>query len=64
MKAEWKGNGPIMPPTKSENQFKKPKKGKNRRVYTIFEETLMLLKQLYIDVNDPRNEFIITFLRE
>jgi len=24
----------------------------------------MLLKQLYIDVNDPRNEQIITILRE
>ncbi len=34
VKAEWKGNGPFMPPIKSENQFKKPKKGKNRREYT------------------------------
>lgn len=64
VKAEWKGNGPIMPPVKSENLFKKPKKGKNRRDYTQQEETLMLLKQLYIDVNDPRNEQIITILRE
>ena len=53
-----------MPPIKSENQFKKPKKGKNRREYTQQEEILMLLKQLYIDVNDPRNEQILTVLRE
>jgi|LauGreDrversion4_2_1035121.scaffolds.fasta_scaffold30095_3 hypothetical protein len=53
-----------MPPIKSENQFKKPKKGKNRREYTQQEEILLLLKQLYIDVNDPRNEQILTVLRE
>lgn len=53
-----------MPPIKSENQFKKPSKGKNRREYTQQEEILMLLKQLYLDVNDPRNEQIIRVLKE
>ena len=64
VKAEWKGNGPHMPPIKHENLFRKPKAGKNRRVATVEEETLLLLKQLYIDVNDPRNEAIIRMLRE
>lgn len=53
-----------MPPIKSENLFKKPKSAKNRREYTQREETLMLLKQLYIDVNDPRNEMVIRMLKE
>jgi hypothetical protein len=30
VKAEWKNNGPVMPPIKSENLFKKPKSAKNR----------------------------------
>lgn len=64
MKAEWKGNGPHMPPIKHENLFRKPKAGKNRRVASAEEETLLLLRQLYIDVNDPRNEQIIKMLRE
>lgn len=53
-----------MPPIKSENQFKKTKKPKNRNEYSHDEEVKMLLKQMYIDVNDPRNERIITVLRE
>ncbi len=64
VKAEWKNNGPYMPPIKSENLFKKPKSAKLRHKLTDQEETLMLLKQLYIDVNDPRNETIIRNLRE
>jgi hypothetical protein len=60
----WQGNGPKMPPIKSENLFKKQKAHKNRNVYSIEEETMMLLKQLYIDVNDPRNEGIIKILKE
>ena len=64
IKAEWKNNGPVMPPIKSENLFKKPKSAKNRREVTQKEETLMLLKQLYIDVNDPRNEDILKMLKE
>ena len=34
VKVEWKGNGPKMPPVKSENLFKKPKVHKNRNTYT------------------------------
>ena len=34
VKAEWKGNGPKMPPLKSENLFKKAKVEKNRKWYT------------------------------
>ena len=64
VKCEWKGNGPHMPPIKHENLFKKPKVAKNRREATQEEETLMLLKQLYLDVNDPRNENVIRLLRE
>ena len=64
MKAEWKNNGPFMPPIKSENLFKKPKSAKLRHKLTEEEETLMLWKQLYSDVNDPRNETIIRNLRE
>lgn len=49
-----------MPPIKHENLFRKPKKGKNRKELTKSEEAKVLLQQLYIDVNDPRNESIIT----
>ena len=61
---EWKGSGPKMPPVKSENLFKKPKVHKNRNTYTSQQEQDILLKQLYIDVNDPRNQRIIKYLRE
>ena len=44
VKAEWKNNGPQMPPIKSENLFKKPAKVKNRREYTSDDERLMLFK--------------------
>lgn len=53
-----------MPPIRSENLFKKPLLHKNRKQYTQDEELKMLLKQLYIDVNDPRNQMIIKILRE
>ena len=48
-----------MPPIKSENLFKKQKAQKNRNKYSLREEQMILLKELYIDVNDPRNESII-----
>jgi hypothetical protein len=64
VKAEWKNNGPRMPPIKSENLFKKAKIVKNRKVYNDRQTSLMLLKQLYIDVNDPRNQKVIKLLRE
>lgn len=64
IKAEWKGNGPKMPPIRSENLFKKPVIVKNRKKYSQEQEYMMLLKQLYIDVNDPRNQQIIKILRE
>ena len=53
-----------MPPIRSENLFKKAMIHKNRRNYSQEEELMMLLKQLYIDVNDPRNQRIIKVLRE
>ena len=64
IKAEWKGSGPKMPPIRSENLFKKPMVHKNRKKYSQGEELMMLLRQLYIDVNDPRNQHIIKVLRE
>ena len=64
IKAEWHGSGPKMPPIRSENLLKKPVVHKNRRQYTQEEELKMLLQQLYIDVNDPRNQVIIKVLRE
>lgn len=64
IKAEWKGSGPKMPPIRSENLFKMEKLHKNRYKYTLEQEYMMLLKQLYIDVNDPRNQSIIKVLRE
>ena len=64
MRAKWEGNGPKMPPIKSENLFKKAKVPKNRKSYSTEEEKEILAKQLYIDVNDPRNEVVIKFLRE
>lgn len=53
-----------MPPIKSENLFKKPKVHKNRKEYSLEDEQNIQFKQLYIDVNDPRNEKIIKLLRE
>lgn len=64
VKAVWQGHGPKMPPIKSENLFKVSKAAKNRRVYTADEEYKILLKELYIDVNDPRNEKIIKIIME
>lgn len=53
-----------MPPIKSENLFKKQKAQKNRNKYSLREEQMILLKELYIDVNDPRNESIIKIIKE
>ena len=53
-----------MPPIKAENIFKRHCVTKDRKLYTQEEQRLMLLKEMYIDVNDPRNEAIIRFLRE
>ena len=64
VKAEWKGEGPDMPPMRSENIFKQRKAMKVRQEYTEDEQERMLFRQLYIDVNDPRNERIIRFLKE
>lgn len=64
VKTVWQGSGPHMPPIKSENLFKKQKAEKNRNKYSPEEEMAMLLKQLYIDVNDPRNEQIIKVIKE
>jgi hypothetical protein len=63
VKAVWHGNGPKMPPIKSENLFSNRKPGKNRNKYSDEEELKILLKQLYIDVNDPRNEQIIKIIK-
>ena len=64
LKAEWKGEGPEMPPMRSENIFKMNQVQKHRKQYTVSEQDRMLLRQLYIDVNDPRNEKIIKFIKE
>ena len=64
LKAEWKGEGPDMPPMRSENIFKMRAIQKFRKDYTEEEQYRMILRQLYIDVNDPRNEKIIRFLKE
>lgn len=45
-----------MPPMKCENLFKNAKVFKERKNYSDDEQTRMILRQLYIDVNDPRNE--------
>lgn len=44
IKIEWKGDGPKMPPIRSENLFKKAMVHKNRKKYTEGEEMMMLLK--------------------
>lgn len=49
---------------RSENIFKQSQPQKNRKTYTEDEQHRMLLRQLYIDVNDPRNERIIKFIKE
>ena len=63
-KAEWRGEGPEMPPIKAENIFKRKGIKKDRKQYNQEECRLMLLKEMYIDVNDPRNEALIRLLRE
>ena len=64
LKAEWQGGGPEMPPMRVENIFKHAGVQKCRKSYTPEEQEKMLLRELYIDVNDPRNEMIIKFLKE
>ena len=59
VKAEWKGNGPMMPPIKSENLFAKAQPPKNRLIYDEVE----MAKNLYIDVNDPRNQKVMKDLK-
>lgn len=53
-----------MPPMRQENVFKHGQFQKNRKYYNEDEQQKMVLRQLYIDVNDPRNEAIIRLLRE
>lgn len=64
VKSEWKGDGPDMPPMKSENVFRQAQPQKVRKTYTDEEQSRLIMKQLYIDVNDPRNERIIKLLKE
>ena len=64
VKTEWKGDGPDMPPMRQENVFRQSAPQKNRKQYTQDEQKRMILRQLYIDVNDPRNESIIRLLKE
>ena len=64
VKAQWKDNGPKLPPIKSENLLKLQKIKKNRRVFDVDEGKAMLMKQLYIDVNDPRNQVILKLIKE
>jgi hypothetical protein len=59
-KAEWRGNGPKMPPVRSEHFFQQARAKKNREEIDFDD----LLGQLYIDVNDPRNEHVIKFIQE
>lgn len=44
IKAEWKGEGPDMPPMRSENIFKQKKAEKVRLPYTEEEQERMLLR--------------------
>lgn len=44
VKAEWKGEGPDMPPMRSENIFKQRKAEKVRLPYTEEEQERMLLR--------------------
>ena len=51
VKTDWKGNGPTMPPMKSEHLLMRGKTDKNRNVHKGDTN--------FIDFNDPRNENII-----
>ena len=53
-----------MPPMRSENVFRQSQPQKIRKEYSEEEQRRMLLRHLYIDVNDPRNERIIKILKE
>ena len=44
IKAEWKGEGPEMPPMRSENLFKMRKAEKVRIPYTLEQQDRMLLR--------------------
>ena len=53
VKTDWKGNGPSMPPMKSEHLLMRTKSDKNRNVHSGDKQNN------FIDFNDPRNENII-----
>lgn len=44
MKTEWKGEGPDMPPMRTENLFKCEQVAKLRKTYTEEEQNRMLLR--------------------
>ena len=48
---------------RSENMFKNTRGSKVRKDYSEDEQDRLLLRQLYIDVNDPRNEDVIRHIK-
>ncbi len=64
VKTVWMDEGPEMPPIHAEDLLNRHGHVKVRKELDEEEQRRLLLKQLYIDVNDPRNEKIIKWLRE
>lgn len=64
VKAEWLSRGGEMPPMKAENLFKQKAIEKIRKRYGTSEVIKVKNRDMYIDMNDPRNEFILRYLRE
>ena len=64
VKAEWLSRGGDMPPMKAENLFKQKAIEKIRKRYGRSEIIKVKNRDMYIDMNDPRNEAILRYLRE
>lgn len=52
-----------MPPMKAENLFKQKAVEKVRQRYSKFEVLKVKARDMFIDMNDPRNEAILRYLR-
>ena len=62
--AEWLTRGGEMPPMKAENLFNQKAVEKVRQKYSRRDVHRIKNRDMYIDMNDPRNEAVLKYLRE
>ena len=62
--AEWLTKGGEMPPMKAENLFNQKAVEKVREKYTKRDVRRIKNRDKFIDMNDPRNEAVLRYLRE